>query len=259
MAMLPREHGAYGQLLLPIATALAIADVGMSALLTATAALAAFVAHEPLVVLLGGRGVRARREQRNRAIAWLAVSGGLAVVAGLGAVASAPAHARWLFACPLVPAAVLGGLLLTGREKSAGGEITSAIAFASITIPIVAVSTPSPLRGFVVAFTFASLFIVSTLGVRIVVLKTRGGGDAQAVRATRIQLAGTLVVIAVGIPLLALSEARMALAALAIIPGVAVAATLAFRPPPARRLRTVGWTLLSTSAFLAVALIAALR
>jgi len=256
--MLPREHGAYGQLLLPLATALAIAGVHPSAILTATAALAAFVAHEPLVVLLGGRGVRARRERRSRAIAWLVVSGGIAIVAGLAAIASAPPHARWLFACPLVPAAVLAWLLVTGREKSTLGEITSAIAFASVSIPIIAVTT-SPLRGFVVAFTFASLFIVSTLGVRVVVLRTRGGGDPHAVRVTRRQLAAALVVIAVGIPVAALSEVRTGLAALAILPGVAVASTLAFRPPSARRLRTVGWTLLSTTAFLAVALVVALR
>ncbi|HZJ33042.1 MAG TPA: YwiC-like family protein [Vicinamibacterales bacterium] len=257
--MLPREHGAYGQLLLPLATALAIADVHVSAILTATAALAAFVAHEPLVVLLGGRGVRARREQRSRAIAWLVVSGGIAIVAGLAAIVSAPPHARWLFACPLVPAAVLAWLLVTGREKSTLGEITSAIAFASVSIPIIAVTALSPLRGYVVAFTFASLFIVSTLGVRVVVLRTRGGGDPHAVQVTRRQLAAALLVIAVGIPVAALSEVRTGLAALAILPGVAVASALAFRPPPARRLRTVGWTLLSTTAFLAVALVVALR
>lgn len=255
--MLPREHGAYGQLLLPLATALAISNVHVSAILTATAALAAFVAHEPLVVLLGGRGARARRERRSQAIAWLAVSGGIAIVAGLAAVAWAPPNTRWLFAIPLTLAAALAGLLLTGREKSTLGEITSAVAFASVSIPIIGV-TASPLRGFVVAFTFASLFIVSTLGVRVVVLKTRGGGDPRAVRATRLQLVVALAVIAIGVPVAALSVST-GIAALAVLPGVAVAATLAFHPPPARRLRTVGWTLLSTTAFLAVALVVALR
>jgi len=257
--MLPREHGAYGQLLLPLATALAISDAHVATILTATAALAAFVAHEPLVVLLGGRGVRARREQRNRAIAWLAVSGGIAVAAGLTAIFWTPTPVRWLFGIPLAAAALLAGLLVAGREKSTAGEITSAVAFASVSIPIIAVAAPSPLRGFVVAFAFASLFIVSTLGVRVVVLRTRGGGDPNAVRVTRLQLAAALAVIAVGIPVAALSDVRMGMAALAILPGVAVASALAFHPPPARRLRTVGWTLLSTTAFLAITLVAALR
>ena len=257
--MLPREHGAYGQLLLPLTTALAISDVHVSAMLTATAALAAFVAHEPLVVLLGGRGARARREQRRHAITWLAVSGGIATVAGLAAIRSAPSQVRWLFAWPLIPAAVLAGLLLIRREKSTLGEIASAVSLASVAIPICAVAAPSPLRGFVVAFTFASLFIVSTLGVRVVVLGSRGGGDPHAVRVTRLQLTAALVLIGIGIPLAALSEVKTGVATLAVLPGVAVAAALAFRPPPARRLRTVGWTLLSTTALLAVALVVAFR
>lgn len=257
--MLPREHGAYGQLLLPLATALAISGLHVSPILTAIAALAAFVAHEPLVVLLGGRGVRARRELQRSAIAWLSVSAGVAIVAGIAAVASAPTHVRGLFAWPLVPAAVLGILLLTGREKSTLGEIVSAIAFASVTIPIGAAAASSPFRAFIIAFTFASLFILSTLGVRIVVLTTRGGGDPHAVRVARLQFAAAIAVISVGIPFAALTEFRTAVAALAILPGVAVSTVLAVRPPPARRLRTVGWTLLSTSAFLAIALVSALR
>jgi hypothetical protein len=223
------------------------------------AALSAFVAHEPLVVLLGGRGARARREQRRRAIAWLVVSGGIAIAAGLSAVASVPSDARWLFACPLVPAAVLAGLLLTGREKSTLGEIASAISFAAVAIPICGLSAASPLRGFVVAFTFAGLFIVSTLGVRIVILGSRGGGDPRAVRVTRRQLVVALVLVSIGLSLIWRSDVRTRIAALAILPGVAFAAGLAIRPPAARRLRAVGWTMVSATALLAIALVTALR
>jgi hypothetical protein len=256
--MLPREHGAYGQLLLPLATALAIADVDAAALLTSTAALTAFVAHEPLSVLLGRRGVRARRELHRRAVTWLVISAGIAIAAGLGAVAATPSHARWLFAWPLAPAAVLAGLLVTGREKSALGEIASAIAFAAIAIPIYGASAQSPLPGFVVAFTFAGLFIVGTLGVRIVILGTRAGGDLRAVRVTRRQLAIALVFVGIGLLLIWKSQAGTT-AALAILPGMAFATSLAIRPPAGRRLRAVGWTMVSTTAFLAVALVAAFR
>jgi len=257
--MLPREHGAYGQLLLPLATALAISDIHISAGLTSIAALAAFLAHEPLVVLLGRRGARARREQHRRAITWLVVSGGIAIAGGLGAVASAPAPARWLFAWPLVPAALVAALVLTGREKSTLGEIASAISFAAIAIPIYGVSAASPLRGFVVGFTFAGLFIISTLGVRIVILGSRGGGDPHAVRVTRLQLAIAVVLVAIGLSLIWGFDARTGIAALAILPGVAFASGLAIRPPAARRLRAVGWTMVSATALLAVTLVAALR
>ena len=47
--MLPKEHGAYGQLLFPIATALAIGHPGPGAALLSAAALCAFLGHEPLV------------------------------------------------------------------------------------------------------------------------------------------------------------------------------------------------------------------
>src|SRR5688500_12505354 len=130
--MLPREHGAYGQLLFPLGTALVISDLHPAALLTAAAAVAAFVAHEPAVVLLGGRAVRARAEQRGRAVTWLAISAAIAAAAGLSAIASAPAHVRWLFVWPLVFAVVLGALLCAKREKTTPGEVTAALAFASV-------------------------------------------------------------------------------------------------------------------------------
>ena len=49
--MLPREHGAYGQLAFPLVTALVIAGVTLSGVLIAVAAIAGFLAHEPLLVL----------------------------------------------------------------------------------------------------------------------------------------------------------------------------------------------------------------
>jgi YwiC-like protein len=257
--MLPREHGAYAQLLLPLATALAISDIHLAAVLTCISALATFVAHEPLVVLLGRRGARAQREQQRRAITWLVMSGGIAIAAGLGAVASVSPHARWLFAWPLVPAVGLAALLLAGREKSTLGEIASAVSFAAVAVPIGGLSAASPLRGFVVAFTFAGLFIVSTLGVRIVVLGSRGGGDPRAVRVTRRQLAVAVVLVGIGLSLIWRFEVRTGIAALAILPGVALAIGLAIRPPAARRLRAVGWTMVSTTALLAIALVAAFR
>ena len=257
--MLPREHGAYGQLLFPLGAALAIAGVHPSGMLTATAAVAAFVAHEPLVLLLGGRGARARREQRRQAIMWLAISGAVAVAAGFAALATAPPRLRWLFVAPLVPAFMLLALLLTRREKTSIGEIAAAISFASVAIPVCAVAAPSPLHGFAVAFAFASLFIVSTLAVRIVVLGSRAGGDPPAVHRTRIQLATAMIVTGIGMSLIARSETAAGIATLGLLPGLGVAGAIAFHPPPARRLRTVGWTLLSTTALLAVAIVSVFR
>lgn len=53
--LVPREHGAYGQLLLPIATTLIIGRPTAPALAIAAAAVFVFLIHEELLVLAGGR------------------------------------------------------------------------------------------------------------------------------------------------------------------------------------------------------------
>lgn len=66
-SLMPREHGAYGQLALPLLTALFSGRPTAAAFLYAAAAVFAFFAHEPLLVLLGQRGSRAFRELGARA------------------------------------------------------------------------------------------------------------------------------------------------------------------------------------------------
>ena len=256
--MLPKEHGAYGQLAFPLATSLAVAGVTAPALFIALAAVAGFLAHEPLLVLLGLRGPRARRERGRQATAWLIGTGGIGVVSGVLALWLAPAAARWSFAVPIVPAAFLMGALAAGREKSTFGEIAAAVMFSFVAVPL-CVTAGAPLTtGYAVAVTFASLFVAGTLGVRVVILRVRGGGDPRAVRATRVLL---LVVAAVVTATVTLAAARdllpwSTLAAMA--PGLAMSLFLAARPPAPTRLRTVGWTLVSISVLTAAILIATL-
>jgi hypothetical protein len=99
--MLPREHGAYGQLLFPLATALAIGRPGWPAVALALAAIAVFLAHEPLLVLVGQRGLRAARERGSEARRWLAAFAGAAVVCGAAALAGLPAEARVALLLPI--------------------------------------------------------------------------------------------------------------------------------------------------------------
>src|SRR5262245_28487506 len=90
--MLPREHGAYGQLLFPLVTALAVGWPTVAAYGLAVAGIALFVAHEPLLVVMGQRGVRAEREQTRRAWRWLTGSVSRPCLAPLGS--SRPRHRR---------------------------------------------------------------------------------------------------------------------------------------------------------------------
>ena len=67
-SLAPREHGAYGQLGLPMLAALGSGLPGAVAALLSVSAWTLFLAHEPLLVLLGRRGERLQVEQRPRAM-----------------------------------------------------------------------------------------------------------------------------------------------------------------------------------------------
>src|SRR5512146_2750682 len=88
--LLPREHGAYGQFLFPIATALVLGNRGLSAVALTVATSAVFVAHEAVLVLLGQRGGRAARQHWRAALAWLAACALIAAATGGVALARMP-------------------------------------------------------------------------------------------------------------------------------------------------------------------------
>jgi choline-glycine betaine transporter len=93
-SLLPREHGAYAQVIFPLLTALALGGITVSALLLVIATVTVFLAHEPVLVLLGNRGGRAKRETSapaGRRLAWLVVVG---LAAGLVGLWLAPSAAR---------------------------------------------------------------------------------------------------------------------------------------------------------------------
>ena len=134
--MWPKEHGAWAQLAIPLATALVAGRPTIAAMLFAVAACAAFFAHEPGAILLGVRGTRARREQSARARRWLAGTSAVAALSGLFAFALASPAAR-LFAFGALGLAVFAGLLLYERkERTRGGEVVAASALAGAAAPV---------------------------------------------------------------------------------------------------------------------------
>jgi hypothetical protein len=88
--LVPREHGAYGQLAMPLLTALAIGRPGISALALTAAVVLAFVAHEPLLVAVGQRGPRALELDGARARRRLVWLGALVLACGALGLALAP-------------------------------------------------------------------------------------------------------------------------------------------------------------------------
>ena len=255
MVLLPKEHGAYGQLALPLVTALGAAGVTGPGLLLAASAVAAFIAHEPASILLGRRGGRARRTLGTAATRWLVTCGAIAAAAVTIAFVWLE-EARWSLAVPAVPAVLLGAATIRGHEKSWHGEVAAASPLPS--------RRASPLRrrwpprlAAAIALPFTLLFVAGTLAVRTVILRVRGGGDLRATSVTR---RSTVAVTAGGGACLTLLCALgvLPLAALvAATPGLMVALAIVTRPPQPTRLRPIGWTLVAVAVFAAATLAAA--
>jgi hypothetical protein len=251
-ALLPKEHGAYGQMAFPLVTALAVAGITTASLLTAVAIVAGFLAHEPALVLLGLRGPRARRELSRPASLWLSALGGFTIAAGVGAILLAPAEARWSFALPLVPATLIVAAILMRQEKSWHAETAVAITFSLAAVPVCLASASTLRAAFAVAIPFALIFVAGTLAVRTVILRVRGGGDPRAAGATRAAVVTLIVAATVSLAL----GARAALVSwavlLAALPGLLLAAGVAIAAPPPGRLKTIGWLLVAASTMAAI-------
>lgn len=188
-SMWPKEHGAYAQLAIPLATALACGRPTIAALLFVIAACAAFVAHEPAAILLGARGTRARRENRARALHWLASSVAIAALTGLFAFALAPPDARLLAVAAFGLAAFAGLALYERKERTRGGEIVAAVALAGAAAPV---GSACGLPIWIVLTCWAvwtAQFVVSTFAVHALI---HTHASAKSIRAAGVALAVTM-------------------------------------------------------------------
>ncbi len=229
----PREHGAYAQLGAPLMAAL-VGGPRVAAVLVAVAAVLAFLAHEPLLVVLGHRGRRARELRGARARTWLIVEVTLAFAAGVLGLAVAPHHALAIGAVVAVPIAVTLALAIRKQEHTLGGELVAAIALSGAGAVVSAAGGASVDD---VAWTWLAWSV--GFGCTIVAVhrvmrrrsKTAGGSLAAAIAASA---AATLAAVAgiVAVPALA-----------AAAPLVVPSAWIVARPPPVTRLRAIGVTL----------------
>jgi len=134
-----------------------------------------------------------------------------------------------------------------GREKSWYGETAAALAFAGAAVPVVLAAGAPAAAAWHVAIPFALLFATTTLAVRVVILRVRGGGNPQATAATRrAVLAMSIGTLAIIVALTAAGVVSMTML-MAAAPGLATAIVVAARPPAATRLRVGGWSLVAVS------------
>lgn len=253
--MFPREHGAYGQLLFPLATALAIGHPAPGAIALAAAAVFAFLAHEPLLVLIGQRGRRAARDERARAWRWLAPEIGVFVLCAVLAATFVPAPARAALAAPAVLALAVLTAIGAGQERSTAGELLSALALSSVALPVALASGASGTAALTVAVVFAAASVAATVCVRAVIM------HAKQPPAVPWRNAGAALSVAAVALLSGLAGRGMldVIAPWAALPACAGGCLLVAAPPPTTRLRTVGWTLVGTTVVTSAVLAAALR
>ena len=167
--------------------------LGTAAILLGAAVVLGFVAHGPLLVLVGQRGVRAEKEDGPRARRLLAVLGWAALATlGVGLWLS-PSRARYALLVPLGLGAVLGVLVRRRLEKTLGGELLVAAALCSAGAAVGLAGGASPVAVIAALAAWFAAFTASTLAVHAVLAKSprrRGRGSELALRRRRGALVG---------------------------------------------------------------------
>jgi len=251
--LVPREHGAYGQLLFPLISALLIGRPAPGAYLLGAAAVAVFLAHEPLLVVLGQRGIRAAREQSIDARRSLALFGGFGGVTGAVALLVLP-HAALLFLLlPLALGMLVGLVVFMHRERTTGGELLVAVALASVSVPVALAGDVGRVPALTIFVVFAAVSVAATLAVRSMIARVAKKDGPSRPTAAAFTLA-IMAAIVVG----SLAGFLSPIAPYAALPVCAVALGLTARPPLPRHLRTVGWTLVGATTLTMLVLVAAL-
>lgn len=231
---------------MPIATSLVVSDLSLPAVLLSLSVVCGFLAHEPLLVLLGRRGARARRDMHKGATIWFVTTAVAAVFLGVSATWLMPDEIRWSIMMPAMPAGFLGGTIVAGREKSLPGA--AALAFSFAAYPISLASNAPRGTAVAIAAVFAIVFVVGTLTVRGILASMRRGGRGPGTRPARIWVP---LVGATALTTLAAAASRSVVPWVALpaaVPGIVAAVLISNHPLAPLRLPTVGWTLAGASA-----------
>ncbi len=259
--MIPREHGAYAELLFPIVTVLLGGRPSGSTWLLALGVIASFLANEPLLVLVGQRGTRMKREEGERAKRALLIFVMVALGAGLSGLALAPQPAQIAVVLPLLLGGTLVMLAIQGLERSLFGEALAATALSSVAIPLGLSAGLGLTASLAVALIWAVTSLLGTSVVRLTVARTKAKTDHErrmvATKRSALILV-CLVVIAVGVS--APFGSRVGLWVLAAaVPVAVVVLVMAALRPTARRLRLMGWSLVAANLLSLIAVVTTLK
>ena len=250
-SLLPKEHGAYAELAVPMLAALTAGAPGTSALLLATAAWAFFLAHEPVLVLLGRRGERARAEHRDRAVTRLFVLGVAgAVVGSVGLVLAPPVVLRASLSVAAL-AITFAVLVALGDERSTVGEVLAAITLAGAAVPVGLAS------GLDVG-TAARAWLVWSLGFVAVIIPARSIGARRRV-STPVGIRALPAGLALGAGIALWGPVLHGLELVALGPLAIIGGWLGIARPPPKRVRQVGWGIVAATLLTACVLVLAAK
>lgn len=236
--LLPREHGAYVQLLAPLTLSLALTGGNVAAALFAAAAIVGFVANESLLVVLGHRGKRAYQQHRQHAIRTLMVLVPAAVGMGVTAWFLSDWATRALSVALLVPTAAVVALGVKRQQRTMLGELFALVSLAGAAVPV-ATAAGMPVRDALYVLVAWMLgYGCSVIGVHRVIERGR-----QQRSATDFLLAIGFFCIACVVAL----GARKTFAFSPAVPLALAASVVAYLAPSPKRLRTIGFAMVGAS------------
>jgi len=251
-SLLPQEHGAWGQLTMPLLSGLALARPTLAGALLAAATALAFLAHEPWLVAIGHRGERARLKDGPRALrALLGLLAAAGVLGGAGLWLS-PVEARSAALLPAALATLVVLMVLLERERTIPGELTVAFALASAGGVVALASGAGPADATALFATWAVAFGASVFAVQTVLRRagSRGASDPGLLHAAAV------LTLAVGGSAAAMVNGLGWSVALASAPTVALSLVVCLGRFEPSRLRPLGWSLVAaTTATFAVLLL----
>lgn len=236
----PKEHGAYAILGVPLIVAMLIVGLTPLTLLFSIASVCAFLAHEPMLILTGGRGHRARMatpQARPLLIRRLIV----AVSCGLLAFTlSLPLAQAGMSLC-LLFASIEVAVAATGKSRTLAAQL---IGLAGLTLPSAVLLTIGGLEIEVASQFWLIWFsgrVATTASVRTVIARHRKNISASHTARVCDALLVAVIMICGGGMLVGTQQW------LITIPLLVSAVVLRTLSPHPRCLKQVGWSLLAVN------------
>lgn len=251
-ALWPPEYGAYAELAFPLLTAFLLGGVNAAGVGFGMAVTCGFLLNEPLSVLKGLRGRRAQEELNAAARRRVVVLGVLGACGAAAGMVLAPGVARLAALVPAAFATALAPSVLWGRPKTLGSELLMAAALASMLPPVALAASGGVGRAATGAGAWFICFALATFAVHAI--KARAKPELAAAWTVWVAPLLAAAVLAAAVASAVAVPAR-AFAFLSVVPSALVTLGATMLRVHPRRLKRVGWLLVTGNVVTLVLLI----